>query len=61
MQENVKAIGRRLESANEKLLTANVVSQPEVRNEEGLPITEISEELDDDGNIICQCTPISGH
>ncbi|KAL9116483.1 MAG: hypothetical protein Q9187_006992 [Circinaria calcarea] len=60
VQENVKAMARRLESANEKLLTANVVSQPEVRNEEGLPITEISEELDDDGNMIASSTTTPG-
>ena len=25
------------------------------KNEEGLPLTEIVEELDDDGNVICTC------
>lgn len=53
MQENVKTISRRLEAANEKFLAATVISQPEVRNEEGLPLTEIREELDEDGNVIC--------
>ena len=53
MQENVKAISRRLETANEKFLAATVISQPEVRDEEGLPLTEIREELDEDGNVTC--------
>lgn len=39
--------------AEEKLTALLVIRQPEVRTEEGLPFTEIREELDDEGNVIC--------
>ena len=48
-------IEKRLSLAEEKLAAVNVVIQPEVRNEERLPITEIREELDDEGNVLCRC------
>ncbi|MCJ1354811.1 MAG: hypothetical protein MMC33_004801 [Icmadophila ericetorum] len=60
VQENVKAISRRLETANEKFLAATVISQPEVRDEEGLPLTEIREELDEDGNVTSSSTIVPG-
>lgn len=42
-----------LQAAEEKYAASQVLSQPEVRNEEGLPFTEILEQLDEDGNVIC--------
>ena len=43
-----------LQAAEEKYATSEVLSQPEVRNEEGLPFTEILEQLDEDDNVICK-------
>ncbi|KAJ2968822.1 hypothetical protein NUW58_g10134 [Xylaria curta] len=45
-------IPKRLEAAESKLAATRAVSDPEATDEEGLPITEISEELDDDDNVI---------
>ena len=42
-----------LRAAEEKYAASQVLSQPEIRNEEGLPFTEILEELDEDDNVIC--------
>ena len=42
-----------LQAAEEKYAASQVLSQPEVRNEEGLPFTEILEQLDEEDNIIC--------
>jgi len=52
VEQNVKTVQKQLDAAESKLATATIISTPDVRNEEGLPLTEIVEELDDDGNII---------
>ena len=52
VQENIKALESRLHTAEENLAASIILIQPDVRNEEGLPVTEIHEELDEDGNII---------
>ena len=46
-------VSNRLQIAEDKLSAIDVVIHPEVRTEDGLPLTEIMEELDDDGNVIC--------
>lgn len=50
VQQNIRTISSLLNTAQEKYAAAQVLSQPEVRNEEGLPLTEIHEELDEEGN-----------
>jgi unconventional prefoldin RPB5 interactor 1 len=52
VSQNVKTLEKQLETAENKLAAATVISNPDVRNEEGLPLTEIIEELDEDGNVI---------
>lgn len=52
VQQNIRTVSSLLNSAQEKYATTQVLSQPEVRNEEGLPLTEIHEELDEKGNVI---------
>jgi unconventional prefoldin RPB5 interactor 1 len=52
VQQNVRTVQKQLETAENKLVAATIISEPEVRNEEGLPLTEIIEELDEDGNEI---------
>ncbi|TKA61011.1 hypothetical protein B0A49_10971 [Cryomyces minteri] len=58
--QNITTIQKQLNTAERKLSTAMIVSAPEIRGEDGLPLTEIREELDDDGNIICNTTTQPG-
>jgi unconventional prefoldin RPB5 interactor 1 len=53
VQENVKTVQKRYDDAELKLERINVVMQPSATDEEGLPLTEITEELDDNDNVIC--------
>lgn len=55
VEQNVRTIEKQIAAAQDKLAAASIVSTPDVRNEEGLPLTEITEELDDEGNVV------SGH
>lgn len=52
VEQNVKTIQKQIEAAVNKLAEATIISTPHVRNEEGLPLTEIMEELDEEDNII---------
>ncbi|MCJ1400309.1 hypothetical protein MMC11_003514 [Xylographa trunciseda] len=52
VQQNVKTLTRQCGAAEDRLAAIDVVIQPEARSEEGLPLTEIIEELDEDGNVI---------
>ena len=54
VQQNIKTVSSQLATAEEKHAATQVLIQPEVRNEEGLPLTEILEELDAEGNVICK-------
>ena len=53
MQENVKVSNKRLLAAEDTLSAVDIVIRPEARAKDGLPLTEIIEELDDDGKVIC--------
>ncbi|KAI5467383.1 Prefoldin subunit-domain-containing protein [Mariannaea sp. PMI_226] len=50
--QNIKTLGKQLEAAENKYAAATIISQPDATDEEGQPITEIIEELDDDGNVL---------
>ncbi|MCJ1431840.1 hypothetical protein MMC27_001195 [Xylographa pallens] len=52
VQDNVKTLFKQLKAAEDRLEALEVVIHPEAQNEEGLPLTEITEELDEDGNVI---------
>ncbi|KAH7327224.1 Prefoldin subunit-domain-containing protein [Rhexocercosporidium sp. MPI-PUGE-AT-0058] len=52
VEQNVRTIQKQIETAEDKLAAATIISTPEVRNEDGLPLTEIMEELDEEGNVI---------
>ncbi|KAE8447032.1 hypothetical protein EG329_011167 [Mollisiaceae sp. DMI_Dod_QoI] len=60
VEQNVRTIQKQIETADNKLAAASVISAPEVRNEEGLPMTEIIEELDEEGNVISSRTTTPG-
>ena len=51
--KNIQTLEKQVETAQNKLAAATVVSNPDVAtDEDGLPIMEIMEELDDDDNVI---------
>ncbi|KAI0474732.1 Prefoldin subunit-domain-containing protein [Xylaria cf. heliscus] len=52
VSKNIDTLAKQLEAAENKLAATRIVSFPEATDEDGLPITEISEELDDDDNVI---------
>ncbi|KAK2063223.1 hypothetical protein LY76DRAFT_535422 [Colletotrichum caudatum] len=52
VSKNIETLEKQLESAKQKHAAATVVSNPDVRDEDGLPITEIIEELDEEGNVV---------
>ncbi|OHF01157.1 hypothetical protein CORC01_03471 [Colletotrichum orchidophilum] len=52
VSKNIATLEKQLESAEQKHAAASVVSNPDVRDEDGLPITEIIEELDEEGNVV---------
>ena len=60
VEQNVVTAKKQLTAAVNKLAAATVISTPDVRNEEGLPMTEIVEELDEDGNVIASHTSTPG-
>ncbi|KAG0645587.1 hypothetical protein D0Z07_8653 [Hyphodiscus hymeniophilus] len=60
VEQNVKTVKKQLEAAENKLAAASIISTPEVRNEDGLPLTEIMEELDEEGNVISSSTSTAG-
>ena len=60
VDQNVRTMQKQIEIAENKLAAATIISTPEVRNEEGLPLTEIVEELDEEGNIISSHTMTPG-
>ncbi|EGD90560.1 hypothetical protein H112_02026 [Trichophyton rubrum D6] len=58
--ENIKTLERRATSLEDKL-NALVMEQPDDGlNEEGMPITDIVERLDEDGNVISSSTTMPG-
>ena len=60
VEQNVRTVKKQIQMAEDKLAAASVISTPEVRNEEGLPLTEITEELDEEGNVISSSTSTAG-
>jgi unconventional prefoldin RPB5 interactor 1 len=60
VEKNVRTVQRQIETAENKLAAATIISTPDVRNEEGLPLTEIVEELDEEGNVISSHTSTPG-
>lgn len=58
VQKNINTIGAALRNAEEKAAASLVFGQPDIPNEDGLPLAEIREELDEEGNVICTCLVI---
>lgn len=53
-ERNIETLERQLEVAENKLAASTVLAQPDgaVDEESGLPITDIIEEIDEDGNVV---------
>ncbi|OAX80979.1 hypothetical protein ACJ72_04686 [Emergomyces africanus] len=56
VQQNIRVLEKRISVAENKLDAILTVEQPGVLNEEGLPITDIVEELDEDDRVISSST-----
>lgn len=52
----MKSVISLLQAAETQVAASYGSSRPEIRDEKELPITEIREELDEEGNIICRYT-----
>ncbi|KAI1109349.1 Prefoldin subunit-domain-containing protein [Nemania sp. NC0429] len=52
VSKNIATLAKQLETAENTLATSRASSHPDADGEDGLPITEISEELDDDDNVV---------
>lgn len=50
--KNIESLQKQIETLENKLAAATVISQPDATDEEGLPITEILEELDEQDNVV---------
>lgn len=50
--KNIETLQKQVEDAENKHTAAMVISQPDATDEDGPPITEIIEELDDDDNVV---------
>ncbi|CEJ89085.1 hypothetical protein VHEMI04979 [[Torrubiella] hemipterigena] len=50
--KNIESLSQQLEKAENKFAAASVISAPDAVDEDGQPITEIVEELDDDDNVV---------
>jgi hypothetical protein len=53
VRQNAQTAHKQLDGAEKKLDAALVLLEPGLEGEEGLPLTDIYEELDEDGNVIC--------
>lgn len=52
VERNICSVQKQIEAAKKMLTTVSIPSTSETLYEEGLPFTEIMEELDDEGNIV---------
>lgn len=50
--KNIESLQKQLETAENKYAAATVISQPDATDEDGQPMTEIVEELDDEDNVV---------
>ncbi|OCK98407.1 uncharacterized protein K441DRAFT_739184 [Cenococcum geophilum 1.58] len=52
VQQNTQTVQKQLDAAEKKLRAALTLLEPDLDDEEGLPLTDIQEELDEEGNVI---------
>jgi unconventional prefoldin RPB5 interactor 1 len=52
VQQNIATAEKQLDAAEKKLAGASMLLEPDTENEEGLPLMDIQEELDENGNVV---------
>ncbi|KAF2713732.1 hypothetical protein K504DRAFT_462231 [Pleomassaria siparia CBS 279.74] len=52
VRQNISTVQKQLDTAEKKLGGASVLLEPDMENEEGLPLFDIQEELDEEGNVV---------
>ncbi|KAH7119616.1 Prefoldin subunit-domain-containing protein [Dendryphion nanum] len=52
VQQNISTVQKQLDAAEKKLAATSILLESDMENEEGLPMMDIVEELDEDGNVI---------
>ncbi|OTB17475.1 hypothetical protein K445DRAFT_316092 [Daldinia sp. EC12] len=52
VSKNIDTLSKQHEEAGNRLAAVTIVANPDATDEDGLPITEIMEELDDDDNVV---------
>ncbi|KAF2273616.1 uncharacterized protein EI97DRAFT_147375 [Westerdykella ornata] len=52
VQQNITTVAKQLDAAEKRLAGTSVLLEPDLENEEGLPLMDIQEELDEEGNVI---------
>ncbi|KAI1655356.1 Prefoldin subunit-domain-containing protein [Daldinia decipiens] len=60
VSKNIDTLGKQHEEAENRLAAVTIIANPDATDEDGLPITEILEELDDDDNIVSYSLRTSG-
>lgn len=54
VQENVTKVGKQIEHGEIRLASLLVIAAPDLTDEDGLPIMDIREELDEEDNVVGQ-------
>ncbi|KAA8894868.1 Prefoldin subunit-domain-containing protein [Sphaerosporella brunnea] len=52
VDENIKKVQKQIDEAEQKIAHIFIISEPDFKNEEGLSVMDIQEELDEEGNIM---------
>ncbi|KAF2009565.1 hypothetical protein BU24DRAFT_428458 [Aaosphaeria arxii CBS 175.79] len=52
VQQNISTVEKQLDTAEKQFAGASILTAPDTENEEGLPLMDIVEELDEEGNVI---------
>lgn len=52
VQQNISTVEKQLDTAEKQLAAASILLEPDLSNEEGLPLMDIVEELDAEGNVV---------
>lgn len=52
VQQNITSVEKQLDTAEKQLEAASILLEPDMNNEEGLPLMDIVEELDEEGNVV---------
>lgn len=55
VQKSVRSLQKQSAALLEKIEKVRMIAEPALTDEHGQPLSEIREELDDDGNVICEC------